>query len=84
MILMWTSTDETQTRYGRVYGRMVVSTRGAFLGTKVDSSVRIIHVYKQAKRSAQLPAMLNGPAYIDDESIWPFPKEYGFSATDDR
>jgi hypothetical protein len=52
---------------------MAVSTQGAFLGTKVDPSVRIIHLYKQAKRGAQLQAMLNAPAYIDDKWIWPFP-----------
>ena len=38
---------------------MVVSACGAFLGTKVDPSVRVIHVYKQTKRRVQLQAMLS-------------------------
>ena len=37
---------------------MVVSACGAFLGTKVDLSVRIIQVYQQAKWRVQLQAML--------------------------
>ena len=37
---------------------MVVSACGAFLGTKVDPSVRIIHLYEQTKWRIQLQAML--------------------------
>jgi len=37
---------------------VVVSACGAFLGTKVDPSVRIIHLYEQTKWRIQLQAML--------------------------
>jgi hypothetical protein len=32
---------------------------GFWLGSKVDSSVWTVHIYKKTKRSAQLQAMLN-------------------------
>jgi len=38
---------------------VVVSACGAFLGTKVDPSVRIIHLYEQTKWRIQLQAMLS-------------------------
>jgi hypothetical protein len=38
-------------------GSMVVS--GLWLGTKVDPSVWIIHIYQQTKQSLQLQAMLS-------------------------
>jgi len=38
-------------------GSMVVS--GFRLGTKVDPSIRVIHICRQTKRSLQLQAMLN-------------------------
>jgi hypothetical protein len=41
---------------------MVVSTYGAFLGTKVDPSFRIVHLYEQTKWRIQLQAMLSRKA----------------------
>ena len=42
---------------GRDLGSVVVS--GFWMGTKVDPSIRVIHICQQTKQSLQLQAMLN-------------------------